>query len=185
LFFTAQDEASANEVLDRLGTKYVIIDYSMATGKFYAMVEWAGKNQDDFFEVYYQRTSAGNLAPVMLYTLSYYQSICSRLYNFGGQEWIPAETTVISYKEEELTDIKGKKFRARVITDFQSFVNYDEAKTFVDEHPGYLIVGADPFVSPVPLEEPEHYELIYQSPNPFITRGNETISRVEIFEYSP
>jgi hypothetical protein len=46
-------------------------------------------------------------------------------------------------------------------------------------------VGADPFVSPVPLEEPEHYELIYQSPNPFITRGNETISRVEIFEYSP
>ncbi len=182
LFFTEGNVSEANHMLDELGSKYVIIDYSMATGKFYAMIEWAGKDRDDFFEAYYDpQTGEGRL----LYHVSYYQSICSRLYNFGGQEWIPAETTVISYKEEELTDIKGKKFRARVITDFQSFVNYDEAKTFVDEHPGYLIVGADPFVSPVPLEEPEHYELIYQSPNPFITRGNETISRVEIFEYSP
>lgn len=182
LFFTAQDEASVNEVLARLGSKYVIIDYSMATGKFYAMIEWAEKDKEDFFEAYYDpQTGKGRL----LYHVSYYQSICSRLYNFGGQEWIPAETTVISYKEEELTDIKGKKFRARVITDFQSFVNYDEAKTFVDEHPGYLIVGADPFVSPVPLEKLEHYELVYQSPNTVYTHGNETISLVEVFERFP
>jgi len=46
-------------------------------------------------------------------------------------------------------------------------------------------VGNDPFVSPVPLEKLEHYQLIHKSPTTAVTRGNETISYVEIFEYAP
>jgi len=52
-FFTAQNESSANESADRFGSKYVMIDSAMATGKFYAMVEWAGGSVDDFYEYYY------------------------------------------------------------------------------------------------------------------------------------
>jgi oligosaccharyl transferase (archaeosortase A-associated) len=62
-YFTAQDEASANEQLDALDSRYVVIDYTMPTGKFYAMVEWAGLNRTEFFEVYYQRGEDGSLSP--------------------------------------------------------------------------------------------------------------------------
>jgi len=37
----------------------------------------------------------------------------------------------------------------------------------------------------VPLEELEHYDLVYKSPTSVLTRGEETISEVEIFEYFP
>ena len=187
LFFTAQNEASANEVLDRLGSKYVIIDYSMASanGKFYAMVVWAGKNQSQFFDVFYQGTQAGTLQPVILYYPEYYQSMCSRLYLFGGKEWVPQQTLAISWTERELTSTEGNTFKAKVISDLKTFPTYDSAKAFVDANQDYRIVGADPLVSSVPLEKLEHYKLIHQSPTAVATQQSENISYVEIFEYSP
>ena len=184
VFFTALDESSANGVLDSLGSKYVIIDYSMATGKFYAMIEWADKNQEDFFEVYYQ-SKADKLVPVVLYYPAYYQSMCSRLYNFGGEEWIPKTTTVIYSTDQQLVNTAGERFKAKVISDQKTFPTYQEAQAFLETNPEYIIVGTDPFVSPVPLEKLEHYELRYKSPTIAVTRGEETISRVEVFEYFP
>jgi dolichyl-diphosphooligosaccharide--protein glycosyltransferase len=186
-FFTAQDEASGSQVLDRLGSKYVIIDYSMASanGKFYAMVVWAGKNQSQFFDVFYQGTQAGTLQPVILYYPEYYQSMCSRLYLFAGKEWAPQQTLVVSWTERELTSTEGNTFKAKVISDQKTFPTYDSAKAFVDAHQDYRIVGTDPLVSPVPLEKLEHYTLIHQSPTAVATQQAENISYVEIFEYSP
>jgi len=40
-FFTALNESEANEIADILGTRYIITDIEMATGKFYAMTAWA------------------------------------------------------------------------------------------------------------------------------------------------
>lgn len=187
LFFTAQDEASGSQVLDRLGSKYVIIDYSMASAnwKFYAMVVWAGKNQSQFFDVFYQSTQAGTLQPVILYYPEYYQSMCSRLYFFAGKEWVPQQTLVVSWTERELTSTEGNTFKAKVVSDQKTFPTYDSAKAFVDANQNYRIVGTDPLVSPVPLEKLEHYKLIHQSPGVFATQQSENISYVEIFEYSP
>ena len=74
-----------------------------------------------------------------------------------------------------------------MIDDLQNFVTYEEAETYVESQGSsyYEIVGRDPFVSPVPLEKLEHYELIYQSDTVLVQRGEETVSSVEIFEYSP
>jgi len=187
LFFTAQDEASANKLLDRLGSKYVIIDYSMAMGKYYAMVEWAGKDHEKFFEPYYQR-QADEYVGVTLFYPAYYQSMCSRLYNFEGKAVTPENSTLVIAYEERI-DAEGNRFKiiTEVANNGEPFTTYEEALAFL-ELPGsskYRIVGTDRFTSPVPLGELEHYDLVYQSPNPFITRGNETISRVEIFEYLP
>jgi dolichyl-diphosphooligosaccharide--protein glycosyltransferase len=187
LFFTAQDEASGSQVLDRLGSKYVIIDYSMASanGKFYAMVVWAGKSQSQFFDVFYQGTQAGTLQPVILYYPEYYQSMCSRLYFFAGKEWVPQQTLAVSWTERELTSTEGNTFKAKVISDQKTFPTYDSAKAFVDADQDYRIVGTDPLVSPVPLEKLEHYTLIHQSPSVVATQQSENISYVEIFEYLP
>jgi len=184
-FFMAQDEASGSQVLDRLGSKYVIIDSSMAIGKFYAMAVWAGKSQSQFFDVFYQSTQTGTYQPVMLYYPEYYQSMCSRLYLFAGEEWVPQQILAISWNVRQLTSTDGSTFTAKVISDEQSFSTYDSAKAFVDSHQDYRIVGTSPVSSPVPLEKLEHYKLIHQSPTPVATQQQGNISAVEIFQYSP
>ena len=54
--------------------------------------------------------------------------------------------------------------QVKVISDIKLFPNHDDAKEFIEANPRYRIVGADPFVSPVPLEELEDYELVYPTP---------------------
>jgi dolichyl-diphosphooligosaccharide--protein glycosyltransferase len=186
LFFTAQDEASGNQILDRLGSRYVIIDVSMAVGKFYAMAVWAGKSQSQFFDVfYYQSTSTGAYQAAMLYYPEYYQSMCARLYLFAGEAWVPQQVTAISWDVEQLTASDGSTFTAKVITDQKSFSTYDSAKAFVDANTDYSIVGTSPLDSPVPLEKLEHYKLIHQSPTTVATQQTGNITEVEIFQYLP
>jgi len=188
-FFTAQDESSANEILDQLDCEYVIIDIEMATpytslpggewttGKFYAMAIFAGKSPSQFFEIYYV-PEEGMLQPV--YYPEYYQSMCSRLYNFGGEEVVPRNSTwVISYTERN-----GYK---EILT-HERFPTYEEAKAYLESQtsPNYRIVGNHPFVSPVPLEKLEHYQTVYESDSWGAKLDDEIVSYyVEIFEYQP
>ncbi len=72
-----------------------------------------------------------------------------------------------------------------MVTDKKSFRNYDDAVAFVEANANYRIGGTNRFLSPVPLEKLEHYSLIHDSPNAAITWGNESISRVRVFEYRP
>ena len=183
-FLTAQDESSANVMLDELGSKYIIIDFEMATSKFHVLPTWVGGDLSDFYEMYYQTTSEGIQQYQTLYYPMYYQSVCSRLYNFGGQAVVPQNTTwAILYTEME--DESGNKYK--VITGAANeglpFSTYEEAKEFVDDNPDYTIVGAHPFFSPVPLEELEHYELKHESAS--IQWGEGAIPYVKIFQYSP
>ena len=171
-FFIAQDEKAANKIMDKMGSEYVIIDHQMPTTKFYAMPEWAGSNQDEFFETYYRPTQGGKLESATLFYPGYYNSTVVRLYNFDGKAAVPHETLVISYKEV----IQHKE-----ITSSKSFSNYEDAETYISsqESGNYRIVGSDPFISPVPLEEMEHYKLVYASPQKW--QGKPA---VKLFEYT-
>ncbi len=194
-FFTTNDISQASELLDELGSRYIIIDILIALhemptepvtyGTFHGVIEWARRDINDFFEVYYQETEPGSYSSIMLYYPEYYQSMSSRLFNFEAEQWDPQETLVISWAEEDLTGSKGNKFRAKVITDRRLFYDYNDAKAFIDNNPGYLIVGVNQFVSPVPLEEIEHYEMVYETPTKAEVWGGETVSTVRIFEYIP
>jgi dolichyl-diphosphooligosaccharide--protein glycosyltransferase len=198
-YFTAQDVSEANEMLNTLGSKYVVIDYPMAMyamdenglifGKFYAMIDWASKNQKDFFETYYQsvtdqKTNTSRLEPIILYYPEYYQSMCTRLYVFGGEAATPQNSTlVISYVEK--TDRKGAQYKE--ISSAQQFATYDEAKSYLDSQTGsnYVLVGNNPFATPVPLEKLNNYQLVYDSPSKVEPVQGITTSYVRIFEYSP
>jgi len=177
-FFTAQNESSANERADESGLKYVMIDYAMATSKFYAMVEWAekqtGKSVDEFYEIYYQQTEDGGQWGLLYYP-AYYRSTVARLYNFDGKAVTPAESIVISYKEN--VGSEGEKYKE--ITGGWSFPTYEEAEAYVGNQTSgnYRIVSNDPFSSPVPLEELNSYERVYPS------EATITKKTVKIFEY--
>ena len=178
-FFTAQNESSANRLADELGTKYVVIDYAMVTGKFYAMAEWAGRSSDEFFGVYYWQTSDGWQGGILYYP-TYYQSIVVRLYNFDGKAVTPTQSEVISYEERVTSG--GEKYNE--VTGYQPFSSYEEAQAYVANQTSgnYRIVGSNPFSSPVPLEELNSYELVHQS-EATVTMGGLTLPSVKIFKY--
>ena len=186
-FFTAQDESSANEMLDELGSKYVIVDTDTANGKFPTIVIWAGNNESQFMEIYDIDPAEGERELTTLYYPEYYRSMCSRLYNFGGEAVVPHDSTVvISYEE-----VTGLLLTYKEITSTETFATYEEALEYLESQTAsnYRIVGEDRFISPVPLEELEHYKLVHQSDPeviPAVIEGEEEqFFYVKIFEYLP
>ena len=176
-YFTARDQSAANQIADRLGSKYVIVDFTMPIGKMHAFAEWADVDLRDFYETYYQPTQDGRLSPVVLYHPAYYRSMIVRLYNFDGQAVLPNESVVISYAEEPGTN-------HRVITGIWPFPTYAEAEEYIagQETDNYRIVSDDPFRSPVPLEELSRYELVHASAAT-VRSETRSIPQVKIFEY--
>ncbi len=178
-FFTAQDEGSANQIIDKLGSKYVIIDYAMPTTKFYAMPQFIGGSPDDFHGTYYVPQEGGELKPVSFFYPSYYCSTVVRLYNFNGNAAVPSENSTIVISWEGKTSKEGVQYR-EVINSW-SFPSYEEAKAYIlsQESGKYVIGNPDPFVTPVALEKMEHYKLVYRS-----NQKRQGKAAVKIFEYT-
>jgi len=199
MFFTAQGEAAAEQILDKYGlnSKYVMIDYAMATpAKFYAMAEWAGSSSDEFYQVYYVPVSTTELQPVALYYPAYYRSTVARLYNFDGEARVPAENSAaaISWERQTGQNLLARGYRFivqppyrtpiesgevyRVVVGYQPFSSYEEAHAYAlaQKSGNYDVGGLNPFSSIVSLEDVTGYELVYQS-------GDTTNSTtVKIFE---
>jgi oligosaccharyl transferase (archaeosortase A-associated) len=196
-FFTAQNESAANAIADKEGTKYVMIDYLMATSKFYAMAEWAGESVGEFFGVYYAPISSSALQPVALYYPAYYNSTVARLYNFDGKAVVPStnSTIAISWQLKTGNELLNGGYTTigsggtatpvnagasyYVIVGYRLFSSYKQAEDHVStqQSGNYDIGGLNPFVTIVPLEALNSYQLIYPS-SPTITT-----TTVKIFEY--
>ena len=178
-FFSAQDETSANRIMDDLEAKYVVIDYDTATSKFWTIATWAGREEAEFYEIYHLPLK-GKLIPARFFYTEYYRSLSTRLYNFDGKAVIPDSSLVISYQEK--VSHEGKAFKQ--ITSSKSFSSYEEATAYISSQKSgnYVVVGTDPFVSPVPLAPLEHYRLIHSSDSSRTLPA--TIQPVKTFEYT-
>ena len=195
IFMTAQDEATASWVMDELDSKYVVIDYETAWPKYHTMIVWSGKNESDFYENWYRESNGElrcyenpnpKLSPeIQVFYPAYYQSMCARLYNFGTEAVMPNNSTwVISYTWQTTENGERYKLLTDVANNQTPFATYEEAATFIKDHPAYVIVGTNPFVSPIPLEALQEYKPIHFSPSIVIQNGNTSLSYVEIFEYT-
>ena len=179
-FFVAQGEAAAREIVEGLDSRYVVIDYSTATGKFWAMAAWAGKEPAQFFDIYYVPLGDG-LMPVLLFHEEYYYAMSTRLYNFDGEEVTPQYALVISYEEKE--NEEGELIKE--VIDTKQFTSYEEATDYIASQGSgnYRIVSPDPFISPVPLAALGHYQLVYSSEEPARYTDDGVVPLVKIFEY--
>lgn len=183
-YFTGQHERSANEILNAQGTRYVIVDQSMAQKKFHAMIQWGGAVHSEFVEPYYRSQAGRLIVEKLLFYPKYYQSICSRLYHFNGEMVTPHyETWVVSFKDIASADGENLKELAGFANGGKPFATYEEALAFVEQQDSmnYRVVGTDPRISPVPLEKLKHYKLVCQSP----PEPETTTSMVKVFEYTP
>ena len=173
-----QDEGSANDMLEKMGSKYVIIDYLMPTGKFHALPTWAGKNPGEFYGTYYAPREGGTLKSVTFFYPSYYQSTVVRLYNFDGEATTPQDSTIVISYVEKVNPV-GKLYRE--ITSAQEFSNYQEAEAYISKQESgkYVLGNYDAFATPVPLEKMEHYQLVHTSAQKWQGKPE-----VKIFEYT-
>jgi len=196
-FFLSQGEDSAQEVewetrweqvtipesqiIDKLGTKYIMLDDQTTTSKFYALTFWSKQEETKYFENYFVPQEKDKLVQATVFYPEYYRSLAVRLYNFDGKAVTPADTIVISYEEKPF-QYGGT---VKVVNNVEFFPGYEEAKSYISEQETgqFRIVGDSPFISPVPLEELKHYKLIYSSPesSPQPKVGN--VPQVKIFEY--
>ena len=81
-FFLQENEASADTILDNVGTKYIITDIEMDTGKFWAMATWYNPDVGGAPYMTTSRDQSGNQG--FIYTDEYFHTMVSRLHNFDG-----------------------------------------------------------------------------------------------------
>jgi dolichyl-phosphooligosaccharide-protein glycotransferase len=181
-FFTAQDESQANKILDQLGSRYVIIDVDMTTNMFLRNADWKDEKYSLYEDTYYQKTLSGSLQPLNIYYPEYYRSMTARLYNFLGRQVTPADS-ILTITYENRRDNNGNTYK--LITDTKTFTSYDQAEAYCQKTANTHTVGTNPFSSPIPLEQMNHYELVYSSNSIVNQKDNQKNAYVEIFAYQP
>ena len=175
-FFLSQDNTAIDNLRQSLNSRYIIIDYDIVVGKYWAMLNWAGLDQEKYIPTYYiQQDDA--VYERQVFSLEYYRTFVVRLYNFNGQGAPGGRAVVVTYQDAR--DIHGIIFK--LVVNAEEFDSYQEALDFVNAQDSgykYEIVGVNPFESPIPVEPIEGYNLVYSS--------QELISDVpsiKIFEY--
>jgi len=100
------------------------------------------------------------------------------LYNFNGEAAAPKDSAIIISYVEKLSK-EGKPYRE--ITSSKNFSSYEEAEAYVSKQKSgkYVFGNYNAFVNPVPLQEMEHYKLVYSS-----TQKWQGKAKVKIFEYT-
>lgn len=188
--FLSSDESTAQKIRAELNSSYIIGDYDSATmrltyntstgqisesGKFWAVLNWAGLNSADYYDVFLVPYKDNQLVPKMLFYPKYYDTLLVRLYNFDGKAVTKESPIVVAYD-----DIVDQGNHYKVVTDSKQFSSYNEALDYIkNQKTGkYVVVSGDPFTSPVALEAVQDYQLVYSS-----KPDNSSISEVKIFQY--
>jgi oligosaccharyl transferase (archaeosortase A-associated) len=181
-FFMAQDTQQAAKTVPLSRVKYVLVDDNLVNwnGGFPTVASDAQESASKFYEIYYRQQS-GSVSPTLLYYPEYYQTMAVRLFCFEGKKFTPQETAVISW--ETKTGADGRPYRE--ITALKTTHNYTEAAAFVSSQTSgnWRIVGKDPNVSPVPLDELQDFHLVYGSSQK-AKIGTADTSQVKLFEYT-
>jgi asparagine N-glycosylation enzyme membrane subunit Stt3 len=177
--FLSANETAADKLMVDLGSSYIIADYDLVTSKLWAVIDWAGQDQNKYFSVYYV-SSQGSLTPVQVFNPDYYRTLVVRLYNFNGKAVTDEKPIVVTYDEKVQNGVPYKQ-----VTNAEEYSSYKAAQDYIagQKSGNYDIVGANPFVSPVPLEAVQGYKLVYSSMYSVSFSDNATMSEIKIFQH--
>lgn len=186
-FFMQQEEAAAAEIMENTGTRYVITDIEMDTGKFWAMATWYNPDvaQRGYLDTYLIQDS-GSYSRVQLNTPAYYRTMVSRLHNFDGSMASPTQVVYIEY-----TEAGASGFSAPVITNAM-MLNWSEAKAKAEAYNANApagkaagLFGTDNNLT-LPPEEVSalrHFRLVFESSRNVYNAVTPDIKYVKVFEY--
>jgi dolichyl-diphosphooligosaccharide--protein glycosyltransferase len=191
-YFMSTSEEKANAILDRVGTRYVVTDIEMDTGKFWAMSTWdnatLGTDPYQMVMLFQSQDNPDSYDPARLNKQGYYLTTISRLHNFDGSMALPSVAYYIEYADPSVrvaypviitaqktnaTDAKlhAEQYNLKASTGRHAVVMNPESTTDI-VHP----------VDTVPALQ--HYRLVHESPNNvFGTTSVVDVRYVKIFEY--
>ncbi|MDD3858115.1 MAG: oligosaccharyl transferase, archaeosortase A system-associated [Methanoculleus sp.] len=201
VYLTSTDEAVANRILDNIGTRYVITDIEVDTGKFHAPATWADPDvgQERFQPYFLLPVSAGSseYQAVPFNSQEYYLTMISRLHNFDGSMTDPTEQVIYA----EYRDAASANTSLPVITRTQQ-MNATAGATAVEAYNRNAPAGShatllnmyyqfrgDSILQPLErVPALQHYRLVHETPqNVFGNVGEDgpDLKAVKIFEYVP
>ena len=189
-YFMAQTEQAANQIADNQGTRYVMTDIEMATGKFWAMATWYNSTagQQPYQPVFLVPDNPANpraLNPVTTYTDKYYLTTIARLHTFDGS-FTPAGD--VYYIEYTTTSGAGPY---PVITS-AAVMGAAEARAAADRYnaqaqPGSFATIVNSLFNQPTVDVPalSHYRLVHESPTNIFSGATPDVRYVKVFEYVP
>ena len=187
-YFMSTSEDTANGILDTIGTRYVITDIEMDTGKFWAMSTW---DNSSLATAPYQMTllapgqnNPNSYDPALLNKQPYYLTTVSRLHNFDGSMTSASNVYYIEYADPEIT-----KVTLPVITAAEA-MNASEAVRRADEYnlkapAGHHAIALSPAIT-LPIDTVpalRHYRLVHESPSNVFNTKTPDVKYVKVFEY--
>lgn len=190
-FFIAQTEAEGAQIMDQFGGRYVILDYQLMSinSKFYGPFSLTGKDQADYWDTFLVETTDSegqkSYTPAVFFYPAYYQCLSVRLYLFEGRAVTPApgDCKVITWTRRVAEGVEYK-----VVSQTETFNSYAAAQAAIASRAAsgksYSIVGSDPRVSPVPLEELASFSLVHDSAQTVNWTGSAAVPYIRIFEYT-
>ncbi len=187
-YFVSTSEDLTNTILDKLGTRYVITDIEMDTGKFPAMATWYNSSfaADPYMKTLLVPGAAdpNRLEPRLLNTEQYYLTMVSRLHNFDGS-MTPA--TTVYYVEYADPAVYGVSLP--VVTNAET-MNATDAMNRADQfnlNPSaghHAMALSTSLVNPVgDIPALRHYRLIHESPSNVFDAATPDVKYVKVFEY--
>jgi len=189
-FFMSQSEAETNRIADVKGTRYVMTDIEMATGKFWAMATWynASVGQGPYQQIFLvpeDPANPRNFVPVTMYTDEYFRTTISRLHNFDGSSTPAGQVYYIEYTTTPTAPYP-------VITNAQ-VMDAAQARAaaaqFNQQAPaGYraAVVSTMTIQSTEAQPALRHYRLVHESPtNVYGGQAQVDLRYVKVFEYVP
>ncbi|MGA2160732.1 MAG: oligosaccharyl transferase, archaeosortase A system-associated [Methanoregula sp.] len=187
-YFMAIDEPTANAILDHDGTRYVITDIEMDTGKFWAMATWfnttlAGAPYQMTMLVPGQ-TDSSSYGSALLNENAYYNTMISRLHNFDGSMATATAAYYVEYADQNITHVSYP-----VLTNAEA-MNASAAAARAAQYnqnapAGYHADVLSPSIVLPITDVPalQHYRLVHESPTSELTTNKTDVKYVKIFEY--
>jgi dolichyl-diphosphooligosaccharide--protein glycosyltransferase len=191
-YFMSTNEDKANAILDRLGTRYIVTDIEMDTGKFWAMSTWdnatLGTDPYQMILLLQSKDNPDSYEPARLNRQEYYLTTVSRLHNFDGSMSTPTQAYYIEYADSSVTNV------AYPVVITAEKVNATEAQLRAAQYnlkalPGYHAEVMNPestidIIHPVDtVPALQHYRLVHESPNNVFSSSVVDVRYVKIFEY--
>lgn len=185
-YFMDMSEDSANSILDKKGTRYVVTDIEMDQGKFWAMATWfnATEATDPYYSTLLVPDNGNSVSAASFNKQPYYLTMISRLHNFDGSLTEPGMVYYLVYADSSKT---GLTFP--VITDGMQ-MNTSAAREKADQYnrdaaPGYHAgVFSASVISPLEtVPALRHYRLVHESPTNVFKSAAADLKYVKTFEY--
>jgi len=186
-YFMATNESTANTILDHDGTRYVITDVEMDSGKFWAMATWfnttAAAAPYQMTVLVPDQTGTGYQS-ALLNTDLYYNTMISKLHNFDGSMTPASAAYYVEYADDSITRVSYP-----VLTNAEA-MNTTAAAAKAAQYnknapAGYhATVLSSSLVLPVTdIPALQHYRLVYESPTNVFASNKTDVKYVKIFEY--